>query len=161
MSGEFKIALANEQATLAFGRMIASEGCLNQGGVLYLQGQLGAGKTTFVRGILSGLGYLDAVLSPTYTLVQVYELAGRSIVHVDLYRLSHPEELEHIGVRDYFHKESICLVEWPEKGAGYLPEADVECHIQEQGQGRVLICTANTGRGNKILQAVKRICIHS
>ena len=121
------------------------------GMVIFLYGNLGVGKTTFVRGFLRGLGYEGSVKSPTYTLVEIYHLDGRNIYHFDLYRLADPEELEYAGGRDYFDGESICLVEWPEKAVGALPTADLECRISYCSGGRELKLLAWTERGNQVI----------
>lgn len=116
--------------------------------VLYLQGPLGAGKTTFCRGLLRGSGYEGIVKSPTYTLVEPYAYAGDAMCyHFDLYRLADPEELEFTGSRDYFSEHSVCLVEWPEKAAGFLPRADIVCLLSYSGDGRMLEMRAETERG--------------
>lgn len=124
---------------------------LADGTVVFLSGELGAGKTTLVRGILRGLGQAGAVKSPTYTLVEPYRLAGRTIYHFDLYRLNDPEELEFLGLRDYLSGSGICLIEWPERGAGVLAEADLEIAIERSPDGRVVRMRAHTPRGTAAL----------
>lgn len=126
----------------AFGGRLVS-GCAS-GGFIYLQGELGAGKTTLVRGFLRQLGYQGSVKSPTYTLLEPYELAGRHIYHFDLYRLAGVEELEAIGARDYFIVGNTCLVEWPERGEGLLPQADIYIRVSYDGKGRRLKVSAPT-----------------
>ena len=118
---------------------------------LYLQGELGAGKTTFVRGLLRGLGYQGLVKSPTYALVEPYEAGGRRLYHFDLYRLAAPEELEALGGRDYFHERGLCLVEWPERAAGVLPPPDLLLRLSLAGTGRELDCEARTPAGERCL----------
>ena len=118
---------------------------------LYLQGELGAGKTTFVRGLLRGLGYQGLVKSPTYALVEPYEAGGRRLYHFDLYRLAAPEELEALGGRDYFDERGLCLVEWPERAAGVLPPPDLLLRLSLAGTGRELDCEARTPAGERCL----------
>lgn len=106
--------------------------------IIYLQGELGAGKTTLARGFLRALGHQGPVRSPTFTLIETYELADLKIFHVDLYRLNDPEEIEFIGLRDYFANDVIGLIEWPERAAGLLPPANLVCNIAIQGSARVV-----------------------
>jgi len=104
--------------------------------LLYLHGDLGAGKTTLIRGLLRAAGYQGAVRSPTYSLVEEYQLAGRQVFHFDLYRLKDPEELEWMGMDDYLRQTALCCIEWPQMGADLLPAADVEIWLEPSGKGR-------------------------
>lgn len=139
---ETRLHLADETATLACGAALAA--VMRPGMVLFLEGGLGAGKTTLTRGLLRALGWGGNVKSPTYTLVEPYELASGPFYHFDLYRLLDPEELELIGGRDYFSSDAICVVEWPDKGAGFLPPADLLIRLTTAGSGRdILVCSGS------------------
>ena len=165
-----QIIIPNSDAMMALGGKIADQ--FPEGGIVLLNGDLGAGKTTLVRGLLRHLGYSGIVKSPTYTLVEPYLLdetqqnsyksssrakrllpegrdykssknrgggkEKRTIYHFDLYRLADPEELEYIGGRDYWNSNALCLIEWPEKAQGYLPEADLEITIHHQDESRMI-----------------------
>lgn len=146
----FSLQFASEDETAAFGKKLA--GAVRGGVVLYLAGQLGAGKTTLVRGVLRGMGYQGKVKSPTFTLVEPYNISGVSLYHFDFYRLNDPEELAHIGIREYFEPGSVCLIEWPEKGGMFLPAADVICQITIDRQVRRLEIESRTARGDEILK---------
>ena len=122
--------------------------------VIFLQGDLGMGKTTFSRGFIQSLGYAGAVKSPTYTLIEPYQLGDLQVFHFDLYRLGVPEELEFIGIRDYFGDLSVCLVEWPEQASGLLPSADISITFEILQDGREIMLHAYTDAGQKCLNAL-------
>lgn len=151
--------LDGEADTVAAGESLGK--AMRGGAVVYLDGQLGAGKTTFCRGVLRAFGYAGPVKSPTYTLVEAYEdlvwateppeLKTVSVYHFDLYRLGDPEELEYMGIRDYFNDDAVCLIEWPQRGRGFLPSADIMVSIEAHGAGRIIAARGETLRGQKIL----------
>lgn len=142
--------LIDEQATITMGKKLAAL-CTRQT-CIYLHGDLGAGKTTFSRGFIQALGHIGHVKSPTYTLVESYQLVGRQIHHFDLYRLADAEELEFMGIRDYFTEDSLCLIEWPEKGVGLLPIADIEIELRYNADYRLVLFKANTLYGKAIIE---------
>ncbi len=146
--------IPTESDMLACGSMLAM--VVGEGAVVFLYGKLGAGKTTLVRGVLRGMDYQGKVKSPTYTIVEPYEQAGKCIYHFDLFRLNQPEELEQIGFADYVGTSSVCLIEWPEKGLPLLPEPDLACYIEMVDQGRELRIESHTARGERMLACLQQ-----
>lgn len=152
------VYLADEAATEAFGRLLARATLSPErpgaslGGRIFLHGDLGAGKTTLSRGVLREYGHTGPVKSPTYTLVEPYEMNACSLYHFDLYRLEDPEEVEFLGVFDYFDRGNVCLVEWAERGAGFLPAPDLELTLTNEGAGRRIAWTACSAHGEHIAQ---------
>ncbi|CAI8880116.1 MULTISPECIES: tRNA (adenosine(37)-N6)-threonylcarbamoyltransferase complex ATPase subunit type 1 TsaE [Pseudomonas] len=142
---EVTLYLADEDAMVALGTRIAQ---VTQGhGIVFLDGDLGAGKTTLSRGIIRGLGHVGSVKSPTFTLVEPYEIGEIRAFHFDLYRLVDPEELEYLGIRDYLEDDALCLIEWPQKGAGFLPKPDLTITISPHDSGRSLSLLPQSPRG--------------
>ena len=152
MSLEYQLQAHGEDAMVAlgmrFGQVLSATA---QGAIVFLQGDLGMGKTTFTRGIMRHFGHQGATKSPTYTLVEPYQFKQQKVHHFDLYRLGHPEELEYLGIRDYFDGCAINLVEWPDKGKGFLPTADVVLTIHPLERGRKLTFVAQTNMGDGVL----------
>ncbi|MDP5056744.1 MAG: tRNA (adenosine(37)-N6)-threonylcarbamoyltransferase complex ATPase subunit type 1 TsaE [Marinomonas hwangdonensis] len=146
-----------EEAMEGIGGVIAS--ALTSGGVVYLSGDLGMGKTTLVRGMLYGLGYKGPVKSPTYTIVEPYELTNLDVYHFDLYRVANAEELEFMGIRDYFAENTLCLIEWAEMGLGVLPEADLIISLSLIRQGRHVSIKAQTQKGSAALSDLKNAMV--
>ena len=150
--------LPDEAATLAFGEHLAR--AVPPGCRIWLHGDLGVGKTTLVRGVLQALGYRGPVRSPTYTLVETYEPdEGPPVHHFDLYRLADPEELEYLGARDLLSGEAVSLVEWPERGQGFLPGADVEIYLSHREAGRQVRVIGHGERGLGVVRQLERLCI--
>jgi len=149
--------LPDEAATAALGCELAP--LLLPGMVVWLDGDLGAGKTTLTRALLRALGHSGPVKSPTYTLVEVYVVSSIYWYHFDFYRFNHPEEFEDAGLGEYFRDDAVCLVEWPEKAAGYVPPADLALvfRFAENGSnpGRELGLVANSEAGRQCLNKLK------
>jgi tRNA threonylcarbamoyladenosine biosynthesis protein TsaE len=148
--------LADESATIAIGNKLADivKKELKQGIVVYLYGDLGAGKTTLTRGFVQGMGHVGHVKSPTYTLVEPYDLQDWQVYHFDLYRLSDPEELEYMGIRDYFSHNCCCFIEWPEKGEGMIKEPDLRIDLAYSEEQRTINVQAKTALGEQIVNAL-------
>ena len=143
-----KFELTSEKEMLGLGAMLA---CFLRGeGVIHLSGGLGAGKTTLCRGILRAMGHLGAVKSPTFTLVEPYQISDSEVYHFDFYRLTDPGELDYIGIDEYFGKKKLCLIEWPEKAIGYLPQHDLEITIDVLVEKRIIDVRSNSRSGEKI-----------
>lgn len=150
----FEQLLPSELDTDALGNDIAS--LIRDGIIIYLVGDLGAGKTRLAQGIIHGLGFSGHVKSPTYTLVESYRVNDSAIFHFDLYRLMDPMELEFMGIQDYFDYDNIILIEWPDKGAGMIEQADVRIHLDYAEQSRKVLLTSETERGAAVINKLKQ-----
>ena len=149
-ANDITLQLDDEAATLAFGEQFAAIMCA--GLVIYLHGDLGAGKTTFARGVLRGLGHIGKVKSPTYTLVEPYNVFNYNVYHFDLYRFTDEDEWDAAGFRDYFNPQSICMIEWPEKAAQVLPQPDIHVQLSAHNAGRSIQLSAGTSLGAQCLK---------
>lgn len=127
---------------------------LTGGGVVFLEGDLGAGKTTFARALLRALGERGPVKSPTYTLVEPYQLETLAVYHFDLYRLADPAEMEYLGARDYFVAGALCLVEWPQRAETWLSAPDLRIALRVHGAARELLLTSCSTRAETWLKAL-------
>lgn len=148
------IHLVNEQATLKLGSSLSYH--IGELSVLYLSGDLGAGKTTLVRGLLSGLGYTGFVRSPTFTVVEPYTQLKKPVYHFDLYRLHDPEELQFLGFRDYLSHDNLCIFEWPDHAKGVVPPPDLVIHLAFEREGRLAQIDALTATGKYVLENLEK-----
>ena len=155
MTRSFEAHLNDEIATVAMGNKVTA--IIEQGAVIYLHGDLGAGKTTFTRGVVQGFGHTGKVKSPTYTLVEPYELTRANVYHFDLYRLGDPEELEYMGIRDYFSEQAICIVEWPEKGGEFIQVPDLDITLSYVGDERKIVINSASERGIAIVEKLTNL----
>jgi tRNA threonylcarbamoyladenosine biosynthesis protein TsaE len=160
MDNDFTLDLANEAATLSFGNALAQS--IEPNLTVYLHGDLGAGKTTLARGLLHGLGFVGKVKSPTYTLVEPYEVMWNqseliNLYHFDLYRFNDEEEWESAGFRDYFNPASVCLIEWPEKASHILPTPDLDVSFNIKDVGRNVFVQSHTPRGKRCIDKLRLI----
>jgi tRNA threonylcarbamoyladenosine biosynthesis protein TsaE len=144
-----------EAQTLALGAALGH--ALTPGLLIFLSGALGAGKTTFARGVLRGLGHHGKVKSPSFSLVELYELSSLYFYHFDFYRLDKPGSWLDAGLRDYFGTDAVCLVEWPEKAAGTLPAADIEIRFALAGEARDIRLVAHSEAGRRCLSALATV----
>lgn len=149
-----QIHLPNEKATLKLGESIAHYS--EELGVIFLQGQLGCGKTTLARGFLDAMGHRGFVKSPSFAIVEPYEDTKKPVYHFDLYRMSDPDELEYIGFRDYLVPENICLFEWPEHAARVLPPPDLRIVMDFDREGRMATLDADTAYGKYVLEQLEK-----
>ena len=148
-----RIGVVDETAMVSLGQTLGRS--LPAGSKLYLRGDLGAGKTTLTRGIARALGHRGAVKSPTYTLVEPYEALTPALYHFDLYRLADPGELEFLGLEDYFNDRSIVVVEWPERGADFLPAADLEISIATEPAQRIVTLRGHSDAARRCIERMR------
>lgn len=153
MTDQVELYLADEESTLGVGRKLA--GSLSPGMLITLRGSLGAGKTTMARGILRGMGFEGRVKSPTFSLVELYELSRLDLYHFDFYRFEYPQELIESGLQDAFNETNVCIVEWPERAGTLLPVADIEVALSMTDSGRTAMMTAQTENGIRCLQQLQ------
>jgi tRNA threonylcarbamoyladenosine biosynthesis protein TsaE len=125
-------------------------------GVIFLRGDLGAGKTTFARAYIHALGYEGYVKSPSYGLLETYRLEGQSVLHLDVYRIEDPEELEYLAIRDQFDDTTVLLVEWPDRGGDRLPGPDLVLYFGEQDAARFIECIVCSQAGAELAERVRR-----
>jgi tRNA threonylcarbamoyladenosine biosynthesis protein TsaE len=149
----WNLNLPDEAATLRFGAALAPGAA--PGRVLHLRGELGTGKTTLVRGLLGRLGHTGRVKSPTYTLVEVYTLSRLNFYHFDFYRFKDPNEWLASGFRDYFNPESVCVVEWPERGGDLLAPPDLDVFLEFRGDGRCASLQERSEAGRSWLSSAR------
>jgi tRNA threonylcarbamoyladenosine biosynthesis protein TsaE len=146
------VHLRSEHETRQFAEFFAT--LLSAPLIIGFEGDIGAGKTTMIRAMLRGLGVAHAIKSPTFSIVESYELPSFDLHHFDLYRIHHEDELDYIGFREYFALNTICCIEWPCHAGRLLPIMDIVCKINSQGLERALTIDANTGRGAAILTKI-------
>ena len=144
--------LPDEDAVFSLAKAFGRELCAPL--VIYLQGDLGAGKTTFARALIQGLGYEGRVKSPTYGLLESYSAGGFDFLHLDLYRIENPAELEFLAIGDQFTGQGVLLIEWPEKGLGWLPKADISMLFKDNDKKRSVCCIAKTEKGQRVIARV-------
>ena len=149
-----KYFLHDEMATKDFGEKLAV--ACAQPCTLYFKGELGAGKSTLIRAYFRALGVVGAIKSPTFTLVESYEVNQQALYHLDLYRIEDPQELDCLGVEEFLDADAICCIEWPERGRGRLSEPDVLFELHHSENGRQLELTAKSRTGERILTAVQK-----
>lgn len=156
MADVYRLELPDEAATVAFAARVAT--VLDGGAlVVYLEGDLGVGKTRFTRALLRTLGVAERVKSPTYSLVESYPLAHGHAWHLDLYRIADPGELEWLGLDALAEPGALVLVEWPQHGAGALPAADLVVHLEHAAEGRKAALEACTARGEAVLERLSAL----
>jgi tRNA threonylcarbamoyladenosine biosynthesis protein TsaE len=148
--------LQNEKAQLDFGARLA-RACDHKSCIIFLQGDLGAGKTTLVRGFLKQKGFQGKVKSPTYTLVETYEINHQEILHIDLYRIENPQEIFNLGIFEVSSEGKIYLIEWPERAMTELPIPDITCSITILEKGRACQMIAHSPRGEKVLNKMENV----
>jgi len=152
---EWVKAVGNEQAVADLAAAFAA--CVQVPAVIYLRGDLGAGKTTFARAYIHALGFTGYVKSPSYGLLETYAVGGQKVLHLDLYRIEDPEELEYLALRDLFDHESLLLVEWPDRGGYNLPKPDLVLDFGENDETRFISCRVLSDRGRRLSEKVTAI----
>lgn len=151
-----RVYVSDQAATEAFGAQLA-QAFAGSGALVFLHGPLGAGKTTLVRGLLRAYGHSGAVRSPTYTLIEEYHLPTATVLHLDLYRLGSAEELDYLGLREQLNGQTLVLIEWPERGTGWLPSADLGVCLDYADSGRQIELQAHSALGESVIAKLRLV----
>ena len=149
----WSVKVPSEESSAALAAQFA--GAIEAPCVIYLRGDLGAGKTLFTRAYIHALGYQGYVKSPSYGLLETYVVAGKTVLHLDLYRIEDPEELEYLAIRDLYGDDTVLMVEWPDRGDSFLPAPDIVLEFDEKEESRFINCHVFSSYGNDLAEKIQ------